>query len=278
MTIKRGVYLLLLTRAMSSLGVRRRPPPFLIRNVQARLTNLNQPYKKVLHRGPNILGVMPRRNAFGRRPRRLRRRRFVGRRRRSGTQPYSIVRRLTTVKEFAIDPDAGTIYQQSIKLNSAYDPTGTLGTGRPLGFDEYAALYQRSAIVGWKVKLEFVSSDNTNAVVCGFCPVVESTGYTSYMHYKEMKGNVSNVMTPDIDKVSLYAKGGVKRWFLPPGGKLLSDDTLTHGTGGDPSRLLYGHIYCQAMDTTANPGSARVIVTLEQLCCFYVPKVPSRST
>lgn len=258
--------------------VRRGRRPGFVARIPTSMIRTRQPYKRVNHTGPLINAVMAGRNAFGRRYKGGRRRRTRRYRRTAATvQPYTIVRTVKSVKEFAIDPDAGSIYVQTIKLNSCYDPTGTIGSGKPLGFNEYAALYQRSAVIGWSAKLEFVSSDNTYPVVCGICPIADSTGLASFMHYKESKGNRSAIMTPDIDKITVFNRGGVKSWFLPKSANMLSDDTLTHGTAGDPSRILYGHIYAQAMDATSNPGAARVVLTLTQKVVFYVPKTPARS-
>ena len=115
-------------------------------------------------RGSN--GYLTRSRTNVRRRRRVR----VGRGIRT-VQPYMISRNLKTVVVFSIDAGAGTIYQQSVKLNSAFDPTGTLGSGQPLGFDQYTALYQRCAVVKWSVKLEICSTDNTNPLVIGFTPL-----------------------------------------------------------------------------------------------------------
>lgn len=214
-----------------------------------------------------------------RRPMRPRKRRF--RRRRYGrrvrtVQPYSMVRRLKTVFAGSMDA-AAVVTAKLIKLNSAYDPTGDIGTGQALGFDQYTALYQRCAVVGWKVKIEYCTTDNTYPVCVGFTPMVKSSALNDYSYYKELPGTVSSIVTPDQDKVTLTSKGGVKKFFLPPGGKLLTDDTLTHGVAGDPSRILYGHLWYGALDGSSDPPAMRYIVTIEQLVVFFVPEIPARS-
>lgn len=231
---------------------------------------------------PEILSGVPsnamRRRQFirRRRPSRFRRRRYG--RRVSTLQPKSIVRRFKTVKYFTLNPVAGDLYSQQLKLNSPFDPNGGAGSEQPLGWDQYTALYQRSAVVSWSVNIEAVSTDNTNPIKIGFTPMVSSTGLTEYQHYMELPATVSTVLTPDIDKTLLRSRGGVKKWFLPRGGRMLADDTLSHGTSaGDPSRILYGHVWAEAMDGAADPATVHFTVTMWQTCVLYVPAIPARS-
>lgn len=192
-------------------------------------------------------------------------------------QPYSIVRKFKTVTNTAFNPGAGGVDCQQLKLNSAYDPTGSIGAGQPLGFDQYSALYQRYAVVGWRVYFRFVSSDNSNAILVGFTPKRDASALASAQYYLECPGTVSRHMTPDIDKVEFGSKGTVKHYFLPKGGKLLTDDTLTALYTNDPSRLLYGHVWLQALDATADPALVNCVITIEQLVVFFDPIIPARS-
>jgi len=216
------------------------------------------------------------RTRTARRSRRRRPRKMFRRVARS-VQPYSIVRKLKTCTTFSLDPAAGAIATQLLCLNSAYDPTQAIGAGQPLGFDQYTSLYQRVAVLGWSVHLQIVSTDNTNPLVVGFCPLVSGSALTSYQHYRELPANKSVIVTPDIDKNILMARGKVKTYFMPKSGRMLSDDTVTHGIGGDPSRKLYGHIYAEDMNLSADPSTVRIVATITQIVCFYVPEVPARS-
>lgn len=192
--------------------------------------------------------------------------------------PYSIARKLKSVVQISIDPAiAPSIGVNTIKLSSAFDPTGAFGSGQPLGFDQYAALYNRYAVVGWSVKMEYVTTDNTAATVIGFCPVVSSTTLTQYEHYKELPGCVSRVVTPDTDRGVLFTRGSVRRYLLPRGAKMLADDTVTASVTADPTRMLHGHVFAAAMDNAADIQPIKVIITLTQLVVFFTPVVPARS-
>lgn len=211
-----------------------------------------------------------------------RKRRGRGRRRyRIGRtlQPSSIVRKLKSSMFFALNPAAGAISTLYCHLNSAYDPMGSIsGTRQPLGFDQYMALYNRYTVIGWKVTLEAVSTDNTNPLVIGFTPSVTSTALTTVYHYKELPGTVQRILTPDIDKTALATKGSVKRWLCPSGGKLVTEADYSGTASTDPSRILSGHFYAQAMDESADPANVNFVVTLTQIVVFHNPITPSRST
>lgn len=214
-----------------------------------------------------------------------RRRRNVGRRgrrrmyRARTLMPLTCARWLTTAGYTSLNPAAGAIAAYALSLNSAFDPLGGMSaTQQPLGFDQYAALYNRYSVVAWRISLEVVSTDNTNPCVVGFTPLPSSTGLTTYLHYKELPGTVQRMITPDVDKVYLGARGSVKRWLSPRGAKILSNDNFSALIGANPAKLLYGHIYAQAMDGSADPSSINVVVRLQQFVVFHEPVTPARST
>lgn len=218
-------------------------------------------------------------------PRRTRRPRFGRRRRRYGRRkalvtPYSIVRRIPTSWFNSLDAGAGTLSVDIIKLNSAYDPTGSISPSlQGMGMDQYEALYNKYCVVGFKIHVQAVSTDNTNPVTVGFLPTTSSATLTTQHRYMEQNGCFFKIMTPDIDKITFTYKGSVKKHLLPRGGKLLTDDINSGATmTSDPSHILYGHIFVQTQDNTADPAAVKYTAKLEQIVVFYDPKTPARST
>lgn len=206
-----------------------------------------------------------------------RQRRRYGRKIRT-TLPYAIIRKLPTSFYSSLDAGAGTLTTDIIKLNSAYDSTGSVSaSAQPMGMDQYEALYNRYCVVGWKLEIQFVSIDNTNPIVVGFTPTRQSASLTNQHRYMELPGTVWKVVSPDIDKVTLKTKGGIKRWLLPPGGKILTDSTLSAVYNADPSKLLYGHIWVQTQDSTADPAAIKYTAKLTQIITFFDPIAPARS-
>lgn len=239
-------------------------------------------YIKDLPPGPSTsVRTAMKRRTFSRTQTRTKRRRFRRRRRirrMRMAQPYSIVRKMRTVKHVNLNPIAAALTLVQLKLNSTFDPHGSAGATQPLGFDQYSTLYKKSAVIGWSVELEIVTVDNSIPTKVGFTPMTQSSGLSAYEHYMELPSTVSTVMTPDIDKAHLRSRGGVKRWLLPPGGKLMTDDTLyvTNDTA-DPTRILYGHLWAQAMDSAADPSAVLITCVITQTVVFFDPKIPDRS-
>lgn len=217
-----------------------------------------------------------------RRPTNRRRRRRYRRRMRkmSAGIPPTLVRRMVTSYPISLDPgSSGALTSAQVYLNSAFDPSGTVSaTLQPLGFDQYEALYNKYVVVGWKVTVECALLENTYPCIVGFTPMTTSSALTTSGHYRELPGTVSRLGTPDIDKIVFGAKGGVKKWLIPQGGKILSDEECSAAVSTNPSKLLYGHFWIQSLDTSADAGICRLIVKHEQIVVFFDRKTPSRST
>ena len=265
---------------MSISIARRGRRPARLPPIPSSLIRTYQPYKNVEHSGPFINSVMPARNAFKRRyggKRRSSRRRLYRKRIRT-LSPYSIVRKLVNVYSTSLDPAAGASAYAYLYLNSAFDPTGSLVSQQPMGFDQYSALYKRYCVINCTLKLEWCSTDNTVPVMVGFTPLEDTTKRT-LEHYKELPGTVSSIITPDIDKLTQHARCNIKKTLLPHGGKMLSDDTICAGVGADPARILKGHIWAQGMDSGggADPTSVKLVITMYQTVVFFVPESPARS-
>lgn len=207
---------------------------------------------------------------------RFRRRRFRRRAIRSGI-PLRMTRRLTHVWRWSINPLAGgALAVNNAKLNSIHDPSGDMGTGQPLTHDQWVQLYRKYIVLGWSLKIEVVTADNTTPMMLGFTPLNTSTYLTDYRHYKEFPQTVSRMVTPDMDKTVLVARGGVKR-YLSPGGSFRNDSTVQGNVGADPTRILYGHLWVQATDQAADLGQVDFVVTMTQLVTFFDPDTVARS-
>jgi len=193
-------------------------------------------------------------------------------------QPYTTYRRLRTVFANSYQLSANNLDGNMLKLNSVFDPTGNVNALQPMGFNILEQQYQKYTVVSYKVTIEAVSLDNTAPVAVGFCPTRESTLQGTYLQYKETQGNVTRVMTPDQDKIVFQNAGSIKKWMLPPRSSIYSDDLLSAVVTADPSRILYGHVYVQALDTTEDLGSVRLLCTIDQVVRFYEPKHQPRSS
>jgi len=221
----------------------------------------------------------PRTRTALRRRRPTKRRGRIYRPRRALTmQPKTMVRELKTVTFAALNPAAGAIDIKQLQLNSANDPTGTLNTEQPRFYDQYTAMYSYNCVIGWKVFIEYATSgDDAVAVVVGFTPTTTTTNQADYASYKELPATKSLILTKDVDKSALGAAGSVKRWLMPRGGRILTERDLCAVSNTNPSQMLYGHVWAQAIDKTADPALINCIITIKQVVVFFNPVVPAQS-
>lgn len=207
--------------------------------------------------------------------RRRRGRRQFGRRISRGI-PNMITQRVRTVFTKTWNLAAASALVCNIAhLNSAHDPSGEFGSGQPLRHDQYSALFRKYQVMGWSIKLEVVTKDNTYPLMVGFNCLTTDTKLTSYEHYKEL-GGVSQLVTPDMDKTLILARGGVRR-YLHPRGSSGSVEELQAAIGSDPTKLLYGHFWVQATDSGVDAGEITLVITLTQLVRYFQRESPARS-
>lgn len=214
--------------------------------------------------------VRRRRTRRGRRP--------FPRRRAKGGFPRYVCRVLKTNFNSTID-SSGAVSAIQFVVNSAFDPLGAASnTNQPMYYDQYSAIYNKYCVVAYRVKLEAVSTDNTNTVIAGLTCMTDPSTLATFAQYRECPNTVSRVCTPDVDKIALSHGARVAPFLLPQGGKILSEDLCCAITEADPSRKLYLHMWAGAADNTTDVGSIRFIGTLYQTIVFFDRKTVSRST
>lgn len=175
---------------------------------------------------------------------------------------------------------AGSLEMVPIQMNSVLDPFQGAGSGQPLGFDQWRALYEYGYVVGAKITAEFHNADSF-AYVVGITPCHEAQGTTSlaaYDYYKEMPGTKSMVLSPDVDKCILQSKIGLKKWL---GVKDLVDTNeyrMNLNTPSEPSKTTFFHVWSQPMDkTSTDTTGVQIVITVEYIVLLKSPIVPARS-
>lgn len=223
---------------------------------------------------------MPRRR-FSRRTRRRNKKRSL--KMISGNPfPNRIVRKLKTTQYYDLGTSsAGGIRNTKLALNSIYDPESAYGTQQPLGYDQYASLYNRYCVIGARLKVTYHNKDDESWVV-GQHIAIDNTSLTSYEHYKEIKSTKSVLLSPDIDKVGMVSNVSPKKFFHIKN-PLAFDDTDTNNGlnapfGSNPANIVYAHIFAQPANQSSTTGdSVEVVVDLEQIVVFYDYIKPTRS-
>lgn len=172
----------------------------------------------------------------------------------------------------------GIISMAPVQLNSVDDPFSTLGTGQPLGYDQWKALYKSAFVVGTKLVIK-AHNNGTVAAMIGTTPMKipqGTTALTNYEYYMELPNTKSRILSQDVDHVTWNHKVGVKRFLSI---KDLRDDDqsridLVNET--PPTRLAYWHVWGQSLDETGQID-LDVVITVEYLILLTDPIIPARS-
>lgn len=226
---------------------------------------------------------MPRRPKYSRKKRFYRRRRAV--------PPLALWPRSRVTKGTIINTStwssaaAGAIGGIAIKINSLNDPMGSVGTNLPLGLDEASRLYRRYKILGAKLSVVGHPVTITGAAVFGAHITRESTMLTDIDHYRELKGTVSRMVSPDIDLFKMAIKYSPKRLFKFTNVKDVEDlEASLIGTGSvgnpapaDPTNLAYVHLFLQDANKT-DSVTGEITVRIDYIIQLLDPITPSRSS
>lgn len=214
-----------------------------------------------------------------RRPsRRSRKRQFVPR----ALTTHSKLIRVRAVEHFIHGAHtSGALVMTPIQLNSIDDPFTTTGSGQPLGYDQWKALYKKAFVVGSSITARFVNTDASYNFAVGLTPMPLSqaaVALTTYEHYMEYPSTVMQFVTPDMDKQMLRSRVSVRKHMHL--NKLRDVDEIRVDLVNEtaPADLCYWHLWSQPFPQDADPtGSIEFIVTAEYLVVLIDPIVPSRS-
>jgi len=216
-----------------------------------------------------------------RRPKRRFSRRLKLRRSIGLLAPAKKLVRLKSCFNVALGVADGSLTPSYVCLNALSDSRQALGAEQPLGYDQYAALYQKYTVIGFKAYATFANHAVYSTVV-GLHIATNNNGLTAYEHYRELPHTAMKVLTSDIDHTTLVLKGSTKKFFPI---KLMSEDeangTLdTGGSGVDPSSnySVWLHIFAQHIAKSAEGTNLTVVVTIERIAVLWDRVTPARST
>lgn len=174
---------------------------------------------------------------------------------------------------------SGAMYMVPIQGNSCDDPFMANGTGQPLGYDQWKALYKSAYIIGSKVKFT-VHNGSAYSVIMGLTPMNIPQGTTSlanYEYYRELPATRSRLLSPDMDHGVLVSGVGTKKHLAIK--NLTDEDDLKVDLVNEtaPTKQFYWHVWCQVSDQSTTTTGVEGIVDVEYLVLLTDPIVPARS-
>lgn len=243
------------------------------------------PYKRA-RTEPGPTAAMPRTRTatyLAKRRRSGRRRRPYGRRRRTLAllAPHRKIIRCKAVQHWShASHTSGSMEMSPVQMNSILDPFVSDGTGQPLGFDQWRALYEDAYVIGAKCTVTYHNADAFSYMV-GISPMNVAQGttpLTDYEHYMELKGTTRMLLTSDVDKITLQSKVGLKKWVKVKDLLDANEYKINLNTPTEPEKQLYFHIWTQPTNQASTDTSGvEMVCEMEYILALVHPVVPARS-
>lgn len=168
------------------------------------------------------------------------------------------------------DPLTGAASTNLFRANSIYDPDYT-GTGhQPLATDQYFALYANCLVKTSKITVTHLNS-TTSGTVFGVTLSPSSTSLTIPGDYIEQQQTAYAYTNASLTTLNQAVIGtfDAKRFFD------IKDPTdegdIQHGSGSNPIRPAYYHVWVGGFTTTADAAASAVNVLIEYQCEFSEP-------
>lgn len=232
------------------------------------------------------------RNAIGKRLYH-RRRRYRPRFFRRKSRRYRAIRRSTRIGKYAGFPShktvslryadtydltpasAGALAENVFKINSVFDPDDSGLGHQPLGFDEWAIIYNRYVVKGAKITAKFQCSgttglpilcgillDNNNSLTTAVPSAMIENGRSAYCSIRDQ---INESISPTMKKYF-----SAKKWF---GVKDVNDNgNLKALTTSNPVSLAYAHVWACDATGTAVDDTIYATVVIDYIVEFSEPK------
>lgn len=181
--------------------------------------------------------------------------------------------KLRYYEQVSMDPGIGAVAFHSYAANGCYDPNLTGVGHQPRGFDQLMTMYNHFLVVGSKISVNFVNTDPNIPAVVGIQVSTDPAFSTSLADYMEQGIRNYRVVCGDTQAGSntayLTSKSSPKKEF---GVTNLRDNTSLRGSAsGNPSELLYYHLFACAQNEASNPSPVDITVVIDYLVLFGEP-------
>lgn len=182
--------------------------------------------------------------------------------------PKSMITKHRYVTTQSLSPSIAAISSYQFRGNSIYDPDYTSVGHQPLGFDQYAGLYEHFTILSSKITVNAATTGIP--VVIGITKDSDATLTTHYDTIQEQPDTVWKVNTSGSSVTRLSTKTSMKKWFNRK--NIKDDSTLRGNDGADPTEVMFYHLWVKALDASAAPSATNCNVTIEYVALWSEPK------
>lgn len=196
--------------------------------------------------------------------------------------PKSMVTKLRYHDFTSVNPGAGTVGAVWYRCNGLNDPETAAGGGQPMGFDQWALVYDQYVVLGAKITVRFRANETTiltGGIIVDNDATLSGGGTVSQLIesgrsvYKTFLMSTTNGFG---NMFTLSRKWSAKKWF---GVKNIADAVNDMGAtvSTDPTRTAHFGVWCGATDEASDPSNVDVDILIEYIVKFSIPKDLARS-
>lgn len=185
--------------------------------------------------------------------------------------------KLRYAEVFALNPAASSVATYVFRANSVYDPNFTVTGHQPLGFDQWAAIYNRYTVLGSKITLSPSPADLTNVYPVQYGVILsdDSADIASLTSTEILEGKYgsdrpkqigTDLLTPKNPRA--VKKFSAKKFF---GTKdVLGGAAYGASVTANPSQDAYFHCYSQSIGST-DGASLNFTAIVDYIVMFHNP-------
>lgn len=146
-----------------------------------------------------------------------------------------------------------------INCNSLYDPNSSGAGHQPLYFDQMSAIYDHYTVIGSKIRIRAVKTDNTTSAptFVGLYINDDTTVVPSFFGGMEQSSARHKVLTVAAPMAYIISKWSAKKTF---GGSVLGNDNLQGNNSSNPAEISAWTIY---VDSSLNVQQTNVSFDIE---------------
>jgi hypothetical protein len=194
--------------------------------------------------------------------------------------PIMKVAKLRYCEETGFTSTSGAFSTHVYKANDVYDPDYSGGGHQPMGFDQWALLYNHYIVLGSRMRVYLHASDsNTDSMTCGiYLDDDQTLSYNTIPALIEArKGSFAQVGLPAGGNVGkkLTGKFSTKKYFNITNVKD-NLDRLGANVASSPSETASYHLWYQTADQVTT-ASLRAVVIIDYIVLFSEPKSLAQS-
>lgn len=183
--------------------------------------------------------------------------------------PTTRIAKMRYCTQVALSSTLGSLATHQFSASGIYDPDITGVGHQPMGFDQWAALFNHYVVIGSKISAYITHSSTSFGMVNLYLSDDASTPYTSTLEFTEAKKGTFTVISNQRTPAKLYSKYSAKKFFNITDVKDNLDRIGAPNNANPTDTAVYNLVY---QTTDASTHALDAIVVIDYLVLWSEPK------